>query len=292
MNLQRGYQRGGARIGSSDSISMCVATRGRTARGGVAPVRRAFSLLDLLVSIAVIAVLMGIMAPVLSKVTDATHRVLCQSNVRELGLAVALFADDHDDRLPPSVFSSNLERGQYLPQEMQTLRVSGPSGDWDGLGWLFEREYAQVPEVFYCPAHKGENSFANYENSWFNWGESLVGNYHFRAIPTSDAYLQQLNPRTALIADGMRSESDYNHRVGSNVLRADMSIEWFPDRNGLLDNLIPVAASSPRADTSVDAAWWLLERGGLEDYPGLPWDPNGGGGIPPGFQAYIEDPEL
>jgi competence protein ComGC len=258
---------------------------------GYAAGRRGFSLLDLLVSIAVIALLMGIMAPVLSKVTDATHRVLCQTNVRELGLATTLFADDHNDRLPPSVFSGTVERGSFAPQEMQTLRVGGASGDWDGLGWLFEREYAQAPEVFYCPAHKGENPYHVYEGAWFTWGMSVVGNYHFRAIPSDEAYLHQLDPRTALIADGMRSASDYNHRVGSNVLRADMSIEWFPDRQGILGDLIPAAADEPQADENVFAAWWLIERGGLDDYPGLPWAPSGGG-LPPGLHAEIPDPEL
>lgn len=289
MNPQRGLPKDRCTRPTASLGRGCGIESDRVAGGRPAIVKRAFSLLDLLVSIGVIATLMAIMVPVLSKVTEATHRVICQSNVRQLGLCLSLYADDHDDELPPSVFSEVIERGLFQPQEMVTLRTSGPTGDWDGLGWLFQSEYVKSPEVFYCPSHKGENSFAAYEDNWFNWGAEVVGNYHFRALTGERAYLQSLNPNTALIADGMRTANDFNHRIGSNVLYADLSVQWVPDQNGQIAQILPPAIGAAQADQDVDAAWWLLERGTLEEYPGLPWD-NSTPGTTPGFEAFIADP--
>ena len=79
-----------------------------TATGGARSglkARGAFSLLDLLVAIAIIGVLMTIMLPVLTHAKESTRRVVCRSNVRQFGLAIALYASEHKDRLPGSVFS-------------------------------------------------------------------------------------------------------------------------------------------------------------------------------------------
>jgi len=281
---QRGFP-----IGSADTARIVRGCGLSFSSSRILRTRRGFSLLDLLVSIAVIATLMAIMVPVLSKVTEATHRVMCQSNVRQLGLCLSLYADDNNDSLPTSVFSDTLERGAFQPQEMMTLRTSGPRGDWDGLGWLFQAEYVKTPEVFYCPSHKGEHAFEQYEDSWYAWGEQVLGNYHYRAFTGSESYLQGLDPRTALIADGMRTHLDFNHSVGTNVLRADLSVEWFADSDGALGQLLPPAVGALEADEDVYAAWWLLERGTLDEFPGLPWDDDGPGTLP-GFEAFISDP--
>ncbi len=60
---------------------------------------RGFTLIELLVVIAVIAVLMSILMPVLGKVRKQAYGTVCQSNLRTIGLAVAMFADDNDGKV-------------------------------------------------------------------------------------------------------------------------------------------------------------------------------------------------
>src|SRR5687767_1320699 len=62
--------------------------------------RRAFTLIELLVVIAVIAVLAAILFPVFAQAREVARKTACASNVRQLGTAFAMYAQDYDDTLP------------------------------------------------------------------------------------------------------------------------------------------------------------------------------------------------
>jgi len=62
--------------------------------------RRAFTLVELLVVVAIIAVLAAMLLPALARAKEAGKRTLCGSNLRQIQMAFVLYAQDYTDDLP------------------------------------------------------------------------------------------------------------------------------------------------------------------------------------------------
>ena len=62
--------------------------------------RRAFTLVELLVVIAIIAILAALLLPALSAARQKARKTACLSNLRQVGVAVLLYAGDHDGNIP------------------------------------------------------------------------------------------------------------------------------------------------------------------------------------------------
>lgn len=71
--------------------------------------RTGFTLVELLVVIAIVALLAGLLITVLPRVLSTSHAAECLSNIRQIGMALQLYVNEHDGSLPPTRHSAAAE---------------------------------------------------------------------------------------------------------------------------------------------------------------------------------------
>lgn len=209
------------------------------------------------------AVLIGILLPSVSRVREGARRVICQSNMKQIGLGITMYAEDNGSMIPPSVYGSHPNYEQS-PREMMQLHLgTGDAGDWESLGWLMERGHISAEGVFYCPSHEGNHAQELYDHAWRNLGEEIVGNYNYRPVPDFERDLGRMTSRTVLVTDGLRTAADYNHVTGNNVLTADISVRWYNDDHGYLLSLLPDTDDGVfGGEYGAAVVWQMLDDGG------------------------------
>ncbi|MHC4301794.1 MAG: DUF1559 family PulG-like putative transporter [Planctomycetota bacterium] len=114
--------------------------------------RGGFSLLELLVVIAILALLIAILLPALSQAKHQARRTACAGNLRQVGVAIHLYAEDYANSIPfgPAgrpVTGSNF----YTVTGNVTSLLSLEDGAPVGLGLLLEDYLAHQPTVLFCP---------------------------------------------------------------------------------------------------------------------------------------------
>lgn len=236
--------------------------------------RTGFTLIDVLVSVSVIAVLIGILLPSLGQVNKTARRVVCASNIRQIGLGLRSYADTFQGYLPPSVYVPGWanRNSTYRPQEMMRIRHARAqdglwSNSWDGLGRLYFNSDLPAAKIFFCPAHSGEHPFTQYSLSFGDEPREIISNYQYRGRAGSDnsRNLDHIIPlESALVSDGMSTKRDFNHQLGMNVLRGDQSVVWFSDTGRTLWTSLPESGSGGEDNTeqayaAVLNAWNLLD---------------------------------
>ncbi len=123
-----------------------------------------FTLIELLVVVAIIAILASMLLPALSKTRQKARRISCLNNMKQIGLAYAMYAGDEDDSLPARWGFAAVETAPISNTSHYGHTAWYPTpNDYNPLGRLLQGyrsgsgRYLNTMDVLWCPGTKDYN---------------------------------------------------------------------------------------------------------------------------------------
>lgn len=120
--------------------------------------RQAFTLIELLVVIAIIATLAGLLMPAIATARTLANSATCSSNLRQNGMLMFGYADDHQDRIPPAkVFAA--DEPAILPEPGANIL------HWHQLLLPYLNQTSNTPKrgvLWGCPVWRGRDNNSSY----------------------------------------------------------------------------------------------------------------------------------
>ena len=159
----------------------------------IKPLCRGFTLVELLVVLAIIAVLAALLYPVFAQARMKAQQTQCLSNQFQLGLAMQMYVQDYDDRLFPCVRWTAKDPNNVtvfsraLGTDINPQPISGSAGGFALLWYNLMQPYAHSTQIFRCPADGHPTLSPN------SSGRSLIARSYVAMRPVEDLALPQID---------------------------------------------------------------------------------------------------
>ncbi len=208
--------------------------------------RTGFTLIELLVVIAIIAILASILFPVFSRARAKARQAACASNLKQLGLAFQMYAQDYDEMLPVWAYgaTNNNDNGPaqgaytwdtqlapYIRNQQILVCPDNPYGRT-----VQESNYGRVPTRSYAmPRYVGDP-----------WGNNFPLMIDYVPKPSETVLLMEKGQRgVGIVGDaagenfmqshgctGYGLDTKMFHNDGKNFLFLDGHVKWYNKKSG------------------------------------------------------------
>ena len=231
-----------------------------------------FTLIELLVVISIIALLLSVLMPSLNQAKKSAKRVVCGSQLKQIGVVAYLYGSENNDWLPPAYDNQtppNISTylGSYTLHQAFYLLVSAPYGDAEGSAYL------PNCDVLYCPSDRrfrgrepgklfeDPNSPIRYRMSYSYYfitpdstGEKYKKFYRYKFSSTPGKSVIAVDPGHFGPPYEDPEVYPFLHEKGINMLRIDGSVS-FANGDKLVDKM-----------STYNGIWWHQRFSALDNY--------------------------
>lgn len=201
--------------------------------------RRGFPLLELLVVIGIVALLIAIVVPALSSVRESGRRVICGSNLRQLGLAMALYLNDNRGSFPYLAAGDpdNVSSMDWVVWRQSEINAPAPAVNLasGGIGPYLKLTPAKT-NILICPSDPNPNQ----RGAEYGFPFSYTCNWHFGPLATGTlpkaSNAEQLTSR--LVDVRLPSEKVWMLEEDDRTVDDGSSAIWFPQGLWFVTNLL------------------------------------------------------
>ena len=197
--------------------------------------RNGFTLVELLVVIGIIAILIGILLPTLSRARGAAAKIKCASQLRQIGQFGAMYAGAYNNFLPIGYvqYESYAPGNSVLWFMQKSFNTNGPVG----LGYLFssgivkpDREFNK--RIWYCPSLPDAWALT-YNSSKNKWVDIPISNDQAMAWPSGQMLVKMGYSSRPILTSKLNDEQTLRWSAGPGGTASSYSAPCYSNNSGM-----------------------------------------------------------